>query len=118
MLCLTFGGAPCPFKWDIISESIRDLANAILHDDTWDPTTLFAPCQHLVPVMILMDDSIPFADGAEQIVDIPIDPRGTGNVYVDDFIETTIVIEGTDNVIRCKRATLLAIDVSARPKHQ
>jgi hypothetical protein len=117
MLRLTFGGAPCPFEWNIISESIHDLANAILHDDTWDLTTLFAPCQHLVPAMILMDDSIPFAEGAEQIVDIPIDPRGTGDVYIDDFIEKTIVIEGTDNVIRCKRATLLPINVSARPKH-
>jgi hypothetical protein len=43
MLCLTFGGTPCPFEWNIIAESIRDLANAILHDDTWDPTTLYAP---------------------------------------------------------------------------
>ena len=117
MLRLTFGGAPCPFEWNIISESIRDLANAILHDDTWDPTTLYAPSQHLVPSMILMDDSIPFAEGAEQIVDIPIDPRGTGDIYIDDFIETTIVIDGTDNVVRCERATLLAIDVTARPKH-
>jgi hypothetical protein len=24
MLQLTFGGAPCPFEWNIISESIRD----------------------------------------------------------------------------------------------
>jgi hypothetical protein len=29
----------------------------------------------------------------------------------------TIVIEGTDNVIRCEGATLLAIDISARPMH-
>ena len=117
MLRLTFGGAPCPFKWNIISESIRNLANAILHDDTWDPTTLFAPCQHLVPSMTLMDDSIPFTECAEQIVDIPIDPQGTGDIYINDFIETTIVIKGTDNVVRCERATLLAIDVTARPKH-
>ncbi len=117
MLRLTFNGVPCPFEWNIISESIRDLANAILHNDTWDPTTLFAPCQHLVPPMTLMDDSIPFAEGAEQIVDIPIDPRGSGDIYIDDFIETTIVIKETDNVTRCERATLLVIDVSARPKH-
>ena len=38
MLPLTFGDAPCPFEWNIISESIRDLANAIPHNDTWDPT--------------------------------------------------------------------------------
>jgi hypothetical protein len=27
MLHLTFGGAPCPFEWNILSESIRDLEN-------------------------------------------------------------------------------------------
>ena len=59
--------------------------------------------------MILMDDSIPFAEGAEQIVDIPIDLQGTGDIYINDFIKTTIV--------RWERATLLAIDVTARPKH-
>ena len=31
--------------------------------------------------------------------------------------QRTIVIKGTDNVVRCERATLLAIDVTARPKH-
>jgi hypothetical protein len=67
--------------------------------------------------MILMEDSISLADGTKQIVDIPIDPRGTGDVYIDNFIETTIVIEGTDNIIRCKQATLLATNVSACPKH-
>jgi len=54
---------------------------------------------------------------AEQIVDIPIDPRGTGDINIDDFIETTIVIDGTNNVIRCERAILLAIEISACPKH-
>jgi hypothetical protein len=33
MLCLTFGGAPCPFEWNILSESIHDLANKILFDE-------------------------------------------------------------------------------------
>jgi hypothetical protein len=29
MLCLTFGGAPCLFEWNLLSESILDLANKI-----------------------------------------------------------------------------------------
>ncbi len=29
-LRLTFGGAPCPFKWGIMLESICDLANELL----------------------------------------------------------------------------------------
>jgi hypothetical protein len=67
--------------------------------------------------MRLMDDSIPFAKGGELIVDIPVDARGTGDVYINDLIQATVVIEGTDNAIRCKRATLLAVDTCARPKH-
>jgi hypothetical protein len=67
--------------------------------------------------MVLLDDSILFAKGDKQIDDIPINPQGTSNVYIDDFIEATIVIKGTDNVIRCEQALLLAINVSACPKH-
>ncbi len=99
MLRLTFGGAPCPFEWNIISESIRNLANEILFDEIWDPRTVHAPCQHLVPDMRLMDDSIPFAKGGELIVDIPVDARGTGDVYIDNLIQATVVIKGTDNAI-------------------
>jgi hypothetical protein len=102
MLCLTFGSAPCPFEWNILSESIHDLANEILFDENWDPLTNYAPSQHLVPAMELLDTSIPFAEGADLIVDIPVDPRGTGVVYIDDLIQATVIIDGTDNVIRCE----------------
>jgi hypothetical protein len=64
MLHLTFGSTPCPFEWNIISKIIRNLANAILHDDAWDPTALFAPCQHLISPMVLLDNSILFAEDA------------------------------------------------------
>jgi hypothetical protein len=117
MLRLTFGGAPCPFEWNIISKSIRDMANAILYNDSWDPHSDYAPCQHLVPPIDLMDNSIPFAEGAEQIINIPVDPQGTGDVYIDDLVQAALIIDRTDNAIRCKGATLLAIDACARSKH-
>jgi hypothetical protein len=79
--------------------------------------TNYAPSQHLVPAMELLDASIPFAEGADLIVDIPVDPRGTRDVYIDDLIQATVVIDSTDNTIRCERATLLAIDTCACPKH-
>jgi hypothetical protein len=117
MLCLTFGGALCLLKWNILSESIRDLANEILFDENWDPLTNYAPSQHLVPAMELLDASIPFAEGTDLIVDIPVDPRGTIDVYIDDLIQAIVVIAGTDNVIHCEQATLLAINKCTRPKH-
>jgi hypothetical protein len=67
--------------------------------------------------MELMEKSIPFAEGAEIIVDIPVDARGTGDVYIDDLIQAAGVINGTDNATQCERATLLAIDTCVRPKH-
>ncbi len=117
MLCLTFGGATCRFEWYILSESIRDLANEILFDENWDPLTNYAPSQHLVPAIELLDASIPFAEGADLIVDIPVDLRGTRDVYIDDPNQATVIIDGTDNAIRCEQATLLAIDTCTRPKH-
>ena len=48
-LRLTFGGAPCPFDWGAISETICDLALAIIQHEDWDPLTLHAPAQDLVP---------------------------------------------------------------------
>ena len=74
MLRLSFGGNPCPFEWDVISESICNLANTILQDDSWDPYDLTVSNQHLVPEWTLLDNSISFRQGLELIVVIPINP--------------------------------------------
>jgi hypothetical protein len=111
MLWLSFGGKPCPFEWGVISaETICDLANAILHRDDWVPEELFAPNQHLVPERELLDDNTPFAKGAELIVDIPVNPLGIHNVYIDDIIGLTVDIPGSDYIARGQAAALLAID--------
>jgi hypothetical protein len=39
-LRLTFGGAPGPYEWGVISETVCDLANAIFLSDDWYPNTL------------------------------------------------------------------------------
>jgi hypothetical protein len=49
--------------------------------------------------MRLMDDSIPFTEGGELIVDILVDARGMGDVYIDDLIQATVVIKCTNNAI-------------------
>ena len=47
-LQLTFSGAPGPYKWSVISESLCNLMIAIKHNDNWDPLMLFRINQHLV----------------------------------------------------------------------
>jgi hypothetical protein len=39
---LTFEGAPCPFKWGIMLETICDLANELLKCEDWNPKDLHA----------------------------------------------------------------------------
>ncbi|KAL3767984.1 hypothetical protein ACHAWU_005442 [Discostella pseudostelligera] len=80
-LRLTFGGAPCPYEWSIISELICDLATAIISDKDWDPHTLYSPEQHLVPKPTFLPDDIPFGEGKELIVDIDVDEHGIHEMY-------------------------------------
>ena len=96
-LRLTFGGAVCPYEWNIISETICDLATAIAHDDNWEPSTLQAPDQELVPPPSFLPDNIPFCEGKELIVDVDINERGTHEMYLDDFIGIGIDLPGSDN---------------------
>ena len=48
-LRLTLGGSLCPNFWCSMSEIMCDLVTAILHNDEWNPMTLFGRSQHLVP---------------------------------------------------------------------
>lgn len=116
LLRLTFGGAPGPFEWGVISESICDLANALLHDDNWDPATLSAPSS--VPPKHLLGDEIPFGIGRDLIVDLPVDPRGKIDCYIDDTVGITVDLPDTNNCAQMERASLLAIHTTARPIHQ
>jgi hypothetical protein len=98
MLRLSFGGTPCPSEWGAILESVCNLMNAILQHDDWDPLTLFATATqaHVPPKEVLPED-IPFGIGRDLIINIPVDPRGIINVYIDDFIGLTINLNNTNN---------------------
>jgi len=104
MLRLTLGGAPCPSEWGS--------ANAILLNDEWDPLSLQLPAQHLVPNKIILEDDIPFGIGKDLIVDIPVDSRGTVDLYINNFCGLTVDID--DNAARLERAPLLALVSAAR----
>jgi hypothetical protein len=115
MLRLSFGGTPCPLEWGAILESVCDLINAILQHDNWDPLTLFnAAAQAHVPPKELLPDDVPFGIRRDLIVEIPINARGTVDVYINNFIGLTVDLNETDNAIRLKQAPLLGLTAVSR----
>ena len=116
-LRLTFGGSPGPYEWSAISETICDLSMAILQDDDWDPATLHAPNPELVPPPVLLPSDVPFGVGRDLVVDIPVNPKGIVDIFLDDTVSLTVALPGSDHATRLSRATLLAIHASARPQH-
>jgi hypothetical protein len=85
-LCLTFGGTPCPFEWGVISETICNLATALLLKDDWDPTNLHAPNHANFPTPTFLTKDIPFAEGKELIVNVSINNLGTHDIYIHDLM--------------------------------
>ena len=88
-----------------------------MQDAGWDTTSLCDPNGHLVPPPLFINDSIPFAEGKDLIIDVLVDARGTADVYIDDTIALTVDVEDSNNVQRLKQATLLAIHCAAQEKH-
>ncbi len=113
-LRLTFGGAPCPYEWGVISESICDLATAIIQNDAWDPDDLQVPNQENFPPPKFMADDVPFGKGRELVINVEVDSRGTHNIYIDDLVSLGLDLPGTDNLKRSEQAPLLAIDACSR----
>jgi hypothetical protein len=114
-LRLTFGGAPCHFEWGVILETICDLANELLKCENWEPANLHASVEKDIPPRLYLDDDVPFSIGRELIVDVPVDPRGYADVYIDNTTGLTVDQPGTKNTERLEAAILLAIEVAARP---
>jgi hypothetical protein len=101
-LRLSFGGSACPSEWCIISETITDLANRILNDETWDPKVLFPQLLAQVPETKTLKDEIPFAKGKPLLVDIPLEKVGKADVYIDDVC--TVGILSPENEWRLQSA--------------
>ena len=116
-LRLTFGGSPGSYEWGVTSESIFDLAIAILQDKNWNPKSLRAPGSELVPKKRILDDDVPFGVGKELIVNVPVDPKGIAEVYIDDTIALGVDMHDSDNSLRLENEILLAIHTAARPIH-
>ena len=94
-----------------MSETICDLANKLLKCNDWDPHTMHVSA----PKRDCLDDNVPFAIGRELIVDVPIDPRGYADMYIDDTTGLTVNLPDTLNADRLEATILLAIEVAAQP---
>eukprot|EP00957_Ditylum_brightwellii_P084096 6393541-Ditylum_brightwellii.AAC.1 len=70
----------------------------------------------IVPTKKVEDEKNLFAKGKELTVDVPVDPKGKVDVYIDDKAGLVVDIPDTNNTLRLERAILLAIHMAARPK--
>ena len=109
---MTFGGAPGPNEWSTLAEPIRNLSTALIQDKDWDPSVIKACYQSLVPLPEF-DSHEPFGVGKELIVNIPVNPRGTHDIYLDDIIALKVNVQGSNNLGCCAGAALLAIEATA-----
>ena len=113
LLRLPFGVANGPSDYSIVSETIFDLTNDILHDDTWDPDDVHSPLQpqfdtatsHYPP-------STPFAAADPLMVTVPFHPAAADG-YIDDII--TVMLEIKNWVSKGQNAAPLAIHTIFRP---
>ena len=79
---------------------------------------LASPSQLLVPPPVRnRDSSEPLGVGREFVVEIPINPRGTHDLYLDNIVGLTLDMPGSNNLNRLAGAHLLAIATTARPSH-
>jgi hypothetical protein len=112
-LRMTFGGAPCPSMWGVISESITDIGNALLQNDMWLHDELYDPIFDQLDSPFDLHSSIPFHQTRELSVCIPPNDKGKVDIYIDDSIG--IVPDIDEAPKRLVRAIPLAIRTMARP---
>ena len=67
----TFGGAPNLYEWGVISESVTDLANMLMQDESWDPSVLSSNMQASIPPDHHIDRDVPFVPALPTVVSLP-----------------------------------------------
>jgi hypothetical protein len=112
-LRLTFGGSPCPSLWGIISETIADIANTLLHNPFWNHNELSDSVSDLIDPPLPLPDDVPFHASKELSVSLPENSLGYVDIFIDDNIG--VVLDIDDNAKRLQRAIPLAIHTIARP---
>jgi hypothetical protein len=113
---VTFGGRPSPLLFSEVSESITDLANALVCCETWNPGDLLPNHSNHIGEMRLETATIPIAKARELIVNPKINAYGLIDVFIDNIISVFPAIS-SEHVRKCSLAALLALDIASRPVH-
>jgi hypothetical protein len=112
-LRLTFGGAPGPSIWGVISETIADIGNTLLLNNNWDHHSLYDKISNKLGSPSSLPTDIPFAQARSVSVPIPANDKGKADIFIDDSIGVAPDID--DIPRRVIRAIPLAIRTLARP---
>jgi hypothetical protein len=104
-----FGGKPCPAQWCTISEPICDLANEMIHDPTWDQSSMSSCYSDVLPMPYRSSMVGPFADAKELDLNIPRNPISAVDCYIDNLC--TICVDLDSNADRCAASVGLAVAV-------
>jgi hypothetical protein len=118
---MTFGGAPCPSEWSVISDTGSDIATDIANTPDWDPYHLVSPHQYRLPRVPDCNPARPPPQkAAELLFDFP--PEDTNlnckfDNYIDDLIGVGVNV-GHNSVQRLAAAGSLAIHVLTRLVHK
>jgi hypothetical protein len=112
-LRMTFGGAPCPALWGIISETITDVCNSLISNTTWNHEEFHDTMSDSLHPPLSLPESIKFEPALPIAVEIPINDLGKVDIYIDDTIGITP--DFNDNTSRVSKAIPLAIHSLSRP---
>ena len=91
------------------SETTTNLANHIINHPDWDPHEIHSPNQHMITEPLILYDLIPFGHVAPMVVDVPIEPVGKSDVFIDNTV--TISLHSTTNNPKASAAVSLAIHI-------
>jgi hypothetical protein len=112
----TFDGKPNPALLSGVSESICDLANILIKEESWTPDSL-TPCYlGLLPNLDCISRSEPMAKARALATSLPDNSTGITDCYINDI--PPIYVDEGSNVERCAEAIALAIYVFYRPVSQ
>ena len=117
LLRLPFGAAAAPAEFCVASETVCDVANSLLEDESWDPSHTITPYHDLMPAPIISPSDTPYAIALPLDVEPPDGQLSLSkcDVHIDDIIAVGLFLPNL--VARLLLAPAVAIHAIFRPLH-